>query len=106
MVEARSVNVKTTTTTTTFGRDGDQETVQITSNGWRAGITLDNFFLGGGVWLEGSQIVGNEGPICHFDFLQPKLLDRFRSYVDLPVEFEELSRLQLLLLLSSHMLFA
>ena len=44
--------------------------MQITSNGWRAGITLqDNFFRGGGGgWLEGSQIVGNEGPICHFDF--------------------------------------
>ena len=30
----------------TFGGDRDQETVQITSNGWSTGITLDNF-LGG-----------------------------------------------------------
>ena len=36
----------------TFGGDRDQETVQITSNGWRAGITLDKFFWegGGGGW--------------------------------------------------------
>ena len=31
----------------TFGGDRDQETVQITSSGWRAGITLDNFWGGG-----------------------------------------------------------
>ena len=35
----------------TFRGDQDQETVQITSNGWRAGTTLDN------VW-EGLEVVG------------------------------------------------
>ena len=31
----------------TFGGDRDQETAQMTSNGWRAGITLDSFWGGG-----------------------------------------------------------
>ena len=69
-------------------RDRDQETIQITSNGWRPGITLDKFSAGG--WR--SQVVGNEGPICHFDFAAevPESCQVLRE----PVGFEELSRLQ------------
>ena len=35
----------------TFGGDRDRETVQIISNGWIAGITLDNF-------LRGREVIG------------------------------------------------
>ena len=55
-----------------------EETVQITSNGWRAGITLDNFFWGAGghrsLVMRGLSVILT---------LQPKFLNRVRSYVDL-----------------------
>ena len=58
--------------------------MQITSNGWRAGITLDNL-LGGGVggdgWRDRRSLVMRGLSVILT--LQPKLLDRFRSYVDL-----------------------
>ena len=57
----------------TFGGDGDQETVQITSNGWRAGITLDNF-LGRRAGGRRSLVMRGLSVILT---LQPKFLDRF-----------------------------
>ena len=63
----------------TFGGDGDQETVQITSNGWRPGITLANFF---GEKAGGRRSLVMRG-LSVILTLQPKFLDRFRSYVDL-----------------------
>ena len=55
-----------------------EETVQITSNGWRAVITLDNFFWGGG----GRKSLITRG-LSVILTLQPKFLNRVRSYVDL-----------------------
>ena len=56
--------------------------MQITSNGWRAGITLDVF--GGG---EEDDWRGRRSLVMRGLYviltLQPKPLDRFRSYVDL-----------------------
>ena len=62
-----------------IGGDGDRETVQITSNGWRAGLTLDKF-LGGRAGGRRSLVMRSLSVILT---LQPKFLDRFRSYVDL-----------------------
>ena len=62
----------------TFGGDRDQETVQITSNGWRAGIILDNFL--GRVGGRRSLVVRGLSVILT---LQPKFLNHVRSYVDL-----------------------
>ena len=62
----------------TFGGDRDQETVQITSNGWRAGISLDNFWEGAGG--RRSLVVRSLSVILT---LQPKFLNRVRSCVDL-----------------------
>ena len=68
----------------------NQETVQITSNGWRAGIILDNF-LGG---PEGRRSLVAWG-LSFILTLQPKFLNRVSSYVvGGPEEFEELPRLQ------------
>ena len=53
--------------------------MQITSNGWRAGITLDNF-LGGRAGGRRSLVMRGLSVILT---LQPKFLDRFGSYVDL-----------------------
>ena len=63
-----------------FGGDRDQETVQVTSNGWRADITLDNF-LGGGDGGPRSLVMRGLSVMLT---LQPKFLNRVRSYyVDL-----------------------
>ena len=53
--------------------------MQITSNGWRAGITLDTF---GGGGAGGRRPLVMRG-LSVISTLQPKFLDRFRSYVDL-----------------------
>ena len=63
----------------TFGGDRDQETVQITSNDWRAGITLDNF-LGGRAGGRRSLVMRGLSVILT---LKPKFLNRVRSYMDL-----------------------
>ena len=62
-----------------FGGDRDQETVQIRSNGWRAGITLDNFWGGAG-GRSRSLVVRGLSVILT---LQPKFQNRVRSYVNL-----------------------
>ena len=62
----------------TFGEDRDQKTVQITSNGWSAGITLDNFWGGAG----GRRSLVMRGLSVILTLL-PKFLNRVRSYVDL-----------------------
>ena len=66
--------------------------MQITSNGWRAGITLDNFFGGGEEGWRGRRSLVMRG-LSVILTLQPKFLDRFKVLRG-PVEFEELSRLQ------------
>ena len=55
--------------------------MQIASNGWRAGITLDNF-LGEEEGWRGRRSLVMRG-LSVILTLQPKFLDRFRSYVDL-----------------------
>ena len=55
-----------------------EETVQITSNGWRAGITLDDFL--GGTGGRRSLVMRGLSVILT---LQSKFLNRVRSYVDL-----------------------
>ena len=63
----------------TFGGDGDQETVQTTSNGSRAGIILDKCF-GGRDGCRRSLVMRGLSVILT---LQPKFLHRVRSSVDL-----------------------
>ena len=65
----------------TLGGDRDQETVQITSNGWRAGVTPDNFWGGGGAGGGRRSLVVRGLSVILT--LQPKFLNRVRSYVDL-----------------------
>ena len=56
--------------------------MQITSNGWRAGITLNNFWGGEEDGWRGRRALVMRS-LSVILTLQPKLLVRFRSYVDL-----------------------
>ena len=71
-IHIQSPNVSKIGALQPFFGDGDQETVQITSNGWRAGITLDNF-VGGRAGGRRSLVIRGLSVILT---LQPQFLDR------------------------------
>ena len=56
--------------------------MQITSNGWKAGITLVDFFGGEEEGWRGRRSLVMRG-LSVILTLQPKFLDRFKSNVDL-----------------------